>query len=73
MMSELRLMLEYIRSYEIIDWWRFELCLIAALVVGAIVYFSGLRGAPLVRACVLIFVAGTITGFVWQWRNRYNL
>src|SRR6266404_4927187 len=69
----LRLMFKYIRSYEIINSWRFELSLLVSLALDAILYFSVLHSTAWLRVCVLILVMGAFTGFLWQWRNRYNL
>jgi hypothetical protein len=66
-------MFEYLRSYEWIDWWRFELCVIGALILDAITYYFVSDRGMWFGVSVLVLIVGVVGGFIWQWRNRYNL
>jgi hypothetical protein len=63
----------YIRSYEVMDWWRFEFCVVGAFVLDAILYFFVSEQAVWLEVSLLVLVIGILVGLVWQWRNRYNL
>jgi hypothetical protein len=60
----------YIRSYEVIDWWRFNACVLASLALIGVFHLVGAKRPRLAGICV---AAGVIVGLVWQWRNRENL
>jgi hypothetical protein len=67
------MMFEYLQSYEWIDWWRFEFCIIGALILDAIMYLLVADLTVWFRVSALVLVIGTVGGFIWQWRNRCNL
>jgi hypothetical protein len=67
------MMLEYLRSYEWIDWWRFEFCVLGALVIDGFLYFFVPDHKVCFRISATVLALGIIIGFIWQWRNRRNL
>jgi hypothetical protein len=67
------MMYEYLKSYEWVDWWRFELCILASLAFDAACYFLISDTTAWLRISGLMLIIGVVAGFIWQWVNRYNL
>jgi hypothetical protein len=62
--------LDFIRSYEWIDWWRFELCVIVSLALAGLVYLLVVDGSLGCRISLAVVIVGSMTGLIWQWRKR---
>ena len=62
--------LDFIRSYEWIDWWRFELCVIVSLALAGLVYLLVVDRSAGSRISLAVIIIGSMTGLIWQWRKR---
>ena len=68
--NTLKEVLAFIRSYEWIDWWRFELCVLVSLALAGLVYLLVADRSAGCRISIAVAIVGGMTGFVWQWRKR---
>jgi len=64
---------DFIRSYEWIDWWRFELCVLISLGLAGVVYLFVPDRGMWFRISSGVILVGGISGLVWQWRKRRTI
>jgi len=68
--NTLKEILDFFRSYEWIDWWRFELCLVVSLALAGLVYLFFADKSVGCRISFAVVTVGGITGLIWQWCKR---
>jgi hypothetical protein len=68
--NTLKEILDFFRSYEWIDWWRFELCLVVSLALAGLVYLLVADRSVAWRLALGVVILGGIAGLIWQWCKR---